>query len=174
VDNFREETAVAAARVRSPDDGSDPFLYCYYYKFLTNQSIIKIQRKFNFLKAEQMEIKRVPYYRKPSELTVEEWQSALRKQYALEQKFKVKNIGSQSLYSDNEVYNPDTNKTYKVSIRDNISSRNYCSCPDFRVNTLGTCKRVEFVLLSKLRFKKYQKLITQSDLNINSKFEKQA
>ncbi|MEA1898887.1 MAG: DEAD/DEAH box helicase [Bacteroidota bacterium] len=118
--------------------------------------------------AEQMEIKRVPYYRKPGELTVEEWQSALRKQYALEQKFKVRNIGSEPLYSDYGVYNPDTNKTYKVSIRDNISSFNYCSCPDFRVNTLGTCKHVEFVLLSKLRFKKYQKHITQSQKNTYS------
>ncbi|MCF8224781.1 MAG: DEAD/DEAH box helicase [Bacteroidales bacterium] len=115
-----------------------------------------------------MEIKRVPYYRKPSDLTVEEWQSALRKQYALEQKFKVRNVGSEPLYSDYEVYNPDTNKTYKVSIRDNISSFNYCSCPDFRVNTLGTCKHVEFVLLSKLRFKKYQKLITKSQKNTYS------
>ncbi|MDT8432938.1 MAG: DEAD/DEAH box helicase [Bacteroidales bacterium] len=118
--------------------------------------------------AEQMEVKRVPYYRKPGELTVEEWQSALRKQYALEQKFKVRNIGSESLYSDYEVYNPDTGKTYKVSIRDNINSYNYCSCPDFRVNTLGTCKHVEFVLLSKLRFKKYQRLITKSQKNTYS------
>ncbi len=102
-----------------------------------------------------MEIKRVPYYRKPGDLTVEEWQSALRKQYALEQKFKITNIGSEPLFSDYKVNNPETNKTYKVSIRDNISSFNYCSCPDFRVNTLGTCKHVEFVLLSKLRFKKY-------------------
>jgi len=70
--------------------------------------------------AEQMEIKRVPYYRKPGELTVEEWQSALRKQYALEQKFKVRNIGSEPLYSDYDVYNPDTNKTYKVSARGRI------------------------------------------------------
>ncbi|MGC9343733.1 MAG: DEAD/DEAH box helicase, partial [Bacteroidales bacterium] len=99
---------------------------------------------------------------------VEEWQSALRKQYALEQKFKVRNIGSESLYSDYEVYNPDTGKTYKVSIRDNINSYNYCSCPDFRVNTLGTCKHVEFVLLSKLRFKKYQRLITKSQKNTYS------
>ena len=118
--------------------------------------------------AEQMEIKKVPYLRKPSELTVEEWQAALRKQYALEQKFKVKNIGSEPLYSVYEVYNPDTNKTYKISIRDNISSYNYCSCPDFKVNTLGTCKHVEFVLLSKLRFKKYQKLITKSQKNTYS------
>jgi SNF2 family DNA or RNA helicase len=114
---------------------------------------------------EQEKIKRVPYYKKPGELTVEEWQAALRKQYAQEQRFEVKNIGSDSLYSDYEVYNPETDKKYKVSIRDNISSYNFCSCPDFRVNTLGTCKHVEFVLLSKLRFKKYQKLITQAQKN---------
>lgn len=101
-------------------------------------------------------------------MSVEEWQAALRKQYALEQKFKVTNVGSGPLYSDYEVYNPETNKTYKVSIRDNISSFNFCSCPDFRVNTLGTCKHVEFVLLSKLRFKKYQKLITKSQKNTYS------
>lgn len=115
--------------------------------------------------ADQGTKKPIPYHRKPENLTVDEWQAALRKQFASEQKFKVKNIGDQPLYSDYEVYNPDTKKTYKVSIRDNISSFNYCSCPDFRVNTLGTCKHIEYVLLNKLRFKKYQKLITKSRKN---------
>jgi SNF2 family DNA or RNA helicase len=109
--------------------------------------------------------KHIPYHRKPEDLTVEEWQAALRKQFAAQQKFRVKNIGDQPFYSDYEVHNPETGQTYKVSIRDNISSFNYCSCPDFRVNTLGTCKHVEYVLLSKLRFKKYQKLITRSRKN---------
>jgi SNF2 family DNA or RNA helicase len=107
----------------------------------------------------------VPYHRKPDDLTVEEWQAALRKQYASQQKFKIKNIGDKPLYSDYEVYNPETDKTYKVSIRDNITSFNYCSCPDFRINTLGTCKHVEYVLLSKLRFKKYQKIISKAQKN---------
>jgi hypothetical protein len=71
--------------------------------------------------AEQMEIERVPYYRKPGELTIEEWQAALRKQYALEQKFKVRNIGSGPLYSDYEVYNPDTNKTWFCRTCDKIA-----------------------------------------------------
>jgi len=74
-------------------------------------------------------------------------------------------MGTEPLFSDYEVHNPETKKTYKVSIRDNTSSYNFCSCPDFRVNTLGTCKHVEFVLLSKLRYKKYQKLITKSQKN---------
>jgi len=107
----------------------------------------------------------VPYHRKPENLRLEEWQATLRKQFAAAQKFRITNIGDQPLYSDYEVYNPESKKTYKVSIRDNISSFNYCSCPDFRINTLGTCKHVEYVLLSKLRFKKYQKLITKAQRN---------
>ena len=39
---------------------------------------------------------------------------------------------------------------------------------DFKVNTLGTCKYVEFVLLSKLRFKKYKRLIAKSQKNTYS------
>ncbi|MDF1573481.1 MAG: DEAD/DEAH box helicase [Bacteroidales bacterium] len=115
--------------------------------------------------ADQDKKQHVPYYRKPEDLTVEEWQKALRKQFAAGKKFTVNNIGDQPLYSDYEVYNPETKKTYKVSIRDNINSFNYCSCPDFRVNTLGTCKHVEYVLLDKLRYKKYQKLISKAQKN---------
>jgi superfamily II DNA or RNA helicase len=37
-------------------------------------------------------------------------------------------------------------RTYKVSVRGVGLFENYCSCPDFAVNTLGTCKHVEAVL----------------------------
>ena len=70
--------------------------------------------------------KKIPYHRKPEELSVTEWQSGLRKQYAKEQNFKFKNIGSHPVYSDFEVYNPQTEKTYKVSIRDGAESYNFC------------------------------------------------
>jgi SNF2 family DNA or RNA helicase len=92
--------------------------------------------------------KKVPYYRKPEDLTLDEWQAALRKQFAAEQDFDIKNIGDHPVFSDFEVYNPKSDKTYKVSIRDNENSYNFCSCPDFRVNGLGTCKHIENVLLT--------------------------
>ncbi len=92
--------------------------------------------------------KKVPYYRKPEELTVDEWQATLRKQFAAEQDFEIKNTGEHPVFSDFEVYNPQSDKTYKVSIRDNENSYNFCSCPDFRVNGLGTCKHIENVLLN--------------------------
>ena len=98
-------------------------------------------------------------------MSVDEWQAELRKQFATDQKFKIKNIGDHPLYSDFEVFNPETGKTYKVSIRDNVSSYNYCSCPDFKVNTLGTCKHIEYVLFKLLRYKKYQKYFTQLQPN---------
>ncbi|HEC45182.1 MAG TPA: ATP-dependent helicase [Bacteroides sp.] len=104
--------------------------------------------------------KRVPYSRKPNDMSADEWQAELRKQFALEQNFKIRNLGDHPVYSDFEVVNHETDKTYKVSIRDNINSFNYCSCPDFRVTALGTCKHVEYVLFQLLRFKKNQKYFT--------------
>jgi len=91
--------------------------------------------------------KKVPYYRKPEDLTIDEWQAALRKQFAAEQEFDIENIGDHPVFSDFNVFNPKSEKTYKVSIRDNENSHNFCSCPDFRVNGLGTCKHIENVLL---------------------------
>ncbi len=91
--------------------------------------------------------KRVPYYRKPTNMTIDEWQIALRKQFALDKNnFTVTNVGEHPVYSDFEVHNPESKNTYKVSIRDNETSFNFCSCPDFKINGLGTCKHLEYVL----------------------------
>ena len=90
---------------------------------------------------------KVSYYRKPDDMTIENWQIALRRQFAEKQDFKVKNIGNQSVFSDFMVYNPKSDKEYKVAIRSYEFGENYCSCPDFRRNELGTCKHIEYVLL---------------------------
>jgi SNF2 family DNA or RNA helicase len=39
-------------------------------------------------------------------------------------------------------------KTYRVAMRGPGPFENFCSCPDFAVNTLGTCKHIESLLLS--------------------------
>ena len=90
---------------------------------------------------------KVSYHRKPDDMSIEDWQIALRRQFAEKQDFTVKNIGGQSVFSDFQVYNPISDKEYKVAIRSYEFGENYCSCPDFRRNELGTCKHVEFVLL---------------------------
>ena len=38
-------------------------------------------------------------------------------------------------------------KTYRVAVRGPGLFENFCSCPDFAVNTLGTCKHIEAMLL---------------------------
>lgn len=83
---------------------------------------------------------------KPDHLTLEQWQVALRREFGLIQNFNLKNIGQHPVFSEFMVTNPDTNRSYRVAIRGESLGDNFCSCPDFSVNTLGTCKHIEFVL----------------------------
>lgn len=83
---------------------------------------------------------------KPAELSVEQWQAALRRQFGREQDFRLKNIGQQAVFSEFQVTNPQTKNTYRVAIRGTGLGENYCSCPDFATNALGTCKHIEFTL----------------------------
>ena len=60
--------------------------------------------------------------------------------------WSVKNVGAEPIFSEFEVTNPQTKRKYRVAIRGRGLGENYCSCPDFAVNTLGTCKHIEFTL----------------------------
>ncbi|MBU0638156.1 MAG: SWIM zinc finger domain-containing protein, partial [Planctomycetes bacterium] len=83
---------------------------------------------------------------RPPDMSLAEWQVALRRQFAETQKYDVKNIGRESVFSEFEVTNPATHRTYRVAIRGRGLGENYCSCPDYAVNTLGTCKHIEYML----------------------------
>ena len=50
------------------------------------------------------------------------------------------------LYGDYRIKSA-SGKTYRVAMRGPGLFDNYCSCPDFAVNTLGTCKHIEALLL---------------------------
>ena len=90
--------------------------------------------------------KKTPRTRKPADMSLEQWQIALRREFGREQEFKLKNIGGEPIFSEFLVTNPETDRTYRVAIRGRQPGDNYCSCPDFAVNTLGTCKHIEFAL----------------------------
>lgn len=83
---------------------------------------------------------------KPEGMSLEAWQIELRRQFGREQKFRLRNFGAEAVFSDFEVTNPQTGSTYRVSIRGSGLGDNFCSCPDFATNTLGTCKHIEFTL----------------------------
>ncbi len=84
--------------------------------------------------------------RKPEAMTLEEWQVALRREYGREQNFQLKNLGDHPFFSTFSVHNPASKRTYRVSVRSENLGENFCTCPDFSVNTLGTCKHIEWLL----------------------------
>ena len=89
---------------------------------------------------------RISHTRQPDDLTTPEWQVALRRQYGREQAFTMKNLGDDAVFSEFAVHNPASGGTYRVAIRGLGLGDNYCTCPDFATNLLGTCKHIEFVL----------------------------
>jgi superfamily II DNA or RNA helicase len=83
---------------------------------------------------------------KPRDMSLEDWQIELRRQFGREQNFTLKNLGDQPVFSEFEVTNPHSQRTYRVHVRGARPGDNHCSCPDFATNTLGTCKHIEFTL----------------------------
>ncbi len=84
--------------------------------------------------------------RKPEGLSVEDWQVGLRRQFGREQThFDVEVIGDPAC-GEFTVHNPDSGRSYRVAIRGPELGDNFCACPDFATNDLGTCKHIEFTL----------------------------
>ena len=83
---------------------------------------------------------------KPDDLSLEEWQRLLRKQFGEQMAYRLENVGDHPLFSDYALTNPESGRKYKIAIRGDKPGDNYCSCPDFSINNLGTCKHIEYTL----------------------------
>ena len=80
-----------------------------------------------------------------------------RAERAKTEKFKVKPADPDQPWRDYTVTSPVSGKTYRVALRGLERGESYCSCPDYRTNTLGTCKHVLHVLAKvKRRFEPRQ------------------
>jgi len=55
-------------------------------------------------------------------------------------------MNPKELWTDYTVTNNNSGRTYRVALRGWKRGDSYCSCPDFRKNTLGTCKHILFVM----------------------------
>ena len=82
----------------------------------------------------------------PTDLAPVDWQRALRRQFGREQVFGLENDGAEPFFSDFRVSNPDSKSIYRVAIRGLRPGDNFCACPDYASNELGTCKHIEFTL----------------------------
>jgi len=49
-------------------------------------------------------------------------------------------------WTDYTITSAVSGKTYRLALRGEKRGRSYCSCPDFRTNTLGTCKHIMHAL----------------------------
>lgn len=105
-----------------------------------------MKKKIRTKKNNPQKIK-VSHIRKPTEMTDKQWQTILRKQIAADEKFTIQKTGDEIVFSDYKVVSAKTNNTYKVALRSADNSLNFCNCPDFKTNQLGTCKHIEAVLL---------------------------
>lgn len=84
--------------------------------------------------------------RRPGDMETLEWQVRLRRQFGREQAFLLQNLGTDPVFSEFAVVNPGSGGRYRVAIRGSGLGENFCSCPDFATNDLGTCKHIEFTL----------------------------
>jgi len=89
---------------------------------------------------------KTPRTHKPTGMSLEDWQVALRREFGRDQSFELTPVDARSTLGEFVCRNPDTQRAYRLSIRGGGLGENFCSCPDFRINTLGTCKHLEFAL----------------------------
>ena len=75
-----------------------------------------------------------------------EEQIDIRRRRAKAGKFTIENLGKNRVFSDYRVTNPASGGQYEVHVRGFEVGDNTCTCPDFKANTLGTCKHIEAVL----------------------------
>src|ERR1700743_3571128 len=54
---------------------------------------------------------------KPADMSLEEWQTGLRRQFGREQKFRLTNAGVDPVFSEFQVANPQSGRTYGVTVR---------------------------------------------------------
>ncbi|HML73204.1 MAG TPA: DEAD/DEAH box helicase [Anaerohalosphaeraceae bacterium] len=65
-----------------------------------------------------------------------------RAERAKAERMKIESINSRILCTDYIVTNTLSGKSYRVALRGWERGQSYCTCPDFRKNTLGTCKHI--------------------------------
>ena len=58
------------------------------------------------------------------------------------EEMRVDALDQSTPWSDYKVTSALSGKSYRVAIRGTNPGDSYCSCPDFRTNTLGTCKHI--------------------------------
>lgn len=92
-------------------------------------------------------ISKASYYQRPGNMTLEQWQIALRRQIVAKEHFGIQEMDAKEYPGYYTVHNPVSRNDYRVVYRGEASEWNYCSCMDFKASRLGTCKHLEAIRL---------------------------
>lgn len=71
---------------------------------------------------------------------------AERVKRARDESFRLKSSDSSTPWTDYVITSIRSGKSYRIALRGEQPGESYCSCPDFRVNTLGTCKHILYAM----------------------------
>ena len=78
-----------------------------------------------------------------------------RSERAKNEKMQLKSMNKHELWTDYTITSHSSGKSYRVALRGWERGDSYCSCPDFRKNTLSTCKHLLYIIEEvKKRFSK--------------------
>jgi superfamily II DNA or RNA helicase len=67
---------------------------------------------------------------------------AERNARARTEEMRITSVHPDEIWTDYTLTNSASGKSYRVALRGWKPGESYCSCPDFRKNTLGTCKHI--------------------------------
>jgi SNF2 family DNA or RNA helicase len=65
-----------------------------------------------------------------------------RTERAKKEKMLLKPVEPDKLWADYIITSKESGKSYRIALRGWERGESYCSCPDFKKNTLGTCKHI--------------------------------
>ncbi len=83
---------------------------------------------------------------------------AERTERAKTEKYRLKSANPQKAWTDYVLTSATSGKSYRLALRGEERGESFCSCPDFRTNTLGTCKHLIYALARvKSKFSKRQR-----------------
>ncbi len=88
-----------------------------------------------------------------------------RTERAQKEKMRLKSLNPGELWTDYIITSQASGKSYRIALRGWEPGESYCSCPDFRKNTLGTCKHIIYAL-DKVG-KKFTKTVRETSAPIN-------
>ena len=69
-----------------------------------------------------------------------------RAERAKKERYRLQSQNAQTPWTDYTITSAASGKSYRLAIRSLERGESYCSCPDYRTNTLGTCKHLIYAL----------------------------